>query len=131
MKCPENCPVLAGVNDKIAEMQTNIAHLEHERQNNDANAAQNQATARQLAGLPLTPDVAEARSSLQDAVVLLGEAQTELDEAIRLSQAAIEANQTAGDIVFGNCTGEPHYVDDPSKPGTMILRCVSPGVYAE
>lgn len=128
MECFKDCPVLNKYAAEIGQLNGTAAAMESLRHQNNAATTQQQENARQLAGLPTSLEVVRARSLLQEAIVKTGEAQAQADNAIGLVLTAIDANQTAADIILSNCLGKPYYVNDPAKPGNMILSCASPGV---
>ena len=131
MECPKDCPVIAGFAEKIGEMNADIVRMQELRQQNDTAMAQNQETATKLRGLPLSREVADARGMLQEAVIQLANAQTQVTDSIDLLYTAIDASQTAAEVTQGSCPGEPRYMDDPTKPGSMILICANPYAYEQ
>ena len=129
MECRKDCPVIAEYSETIVELHSEVEQMEGLRQQNQASIEENQATATQLAALQNTPDVAEARGLLQEAIVSTGEAEAAFNVSIGAYRTAIEAYDTASEVLLSNCPGKPCQIEDPSNPGCMILACASPGAY--
>ena len=125
MNCRENCPFLGGLRLSNIELSKNIDNMQVLQAENEFHAKTNTNTAQTLAKLPQTPDVADARRTLQEAVVSLIEAQNIVQQSISAQNAAIDANLNYGNAVEAICPGLPIEMADPMQPGKMILVCAS------
>lgn len=131
MECSKDCPKLAELAEGMNGMRDKLTTAESLQQANEQARGRNQATAKQLASLPPSKQVAEARSALQEAVVQTAEAQTQIASSINLIHEAIGANLVASEVIKSACPGGPCYVDDPAGSGEKILLCASPGAYEQ
>lgn len=128
LECPRDCPVLAQYAETIDKLHADITDTESSRQQNDAATTQDRASTRQLARLPSTPDVVKARSQMQNAVAQREEARARIINTLNILHKTVDSNQRTSDVIFSNCPSEPRYIDDPAKPGSMIVACASPAV---
>jgi hypothetical protein len=129
MKCPEDCPLLTECKIKDGSTLSRITDMMVELEKIKGLVETNRKTSEDLAKLPESDDVVEARGFLEQAVVLADQARGVTEQSIQAFEEAINANQTYAQAVLDECHGEPYYIDDPVNPGDTILKCASPGVY--
>lgn len=121
MKCPKDCPVLAGFEETIVDLRSSLDDLRSLRNRIYTAKARNEALALQLAGLPN----GAARNMLLEARSSLHKADIGITNAVVHTVNAIPQNEFTAELVQTGCPGEPHYIDNPARPGSMILTCAS------
>jgi hypothetical protein len=124
MDCRTDCPYLIESAETRRSLCTSRDEMLAQQIQLDENATQNEATAQLLMTLPYdNPDRASATAALQDAVVGVGDAKSQVEESVNLFNAAIEASYDADQAVRLACSGAPIAMADTAHPGYMVLAC--------